>query len=89
MATWRVEIGPEAEEELAVLDRAVYLRVVEKLEWLGRNFSSISPLLLRYDRAGEFKLRVGDHRVLYRVKNKHTLFVLKVDHRSRIYKKKK
>jgi mRNA-degrading endonuclease RelE of RelBE toxin-antitoxin system len=89
MTTWHIEIGAEAEKELAELDSAVYLRVVEKLEWLAKNFSRTSPQLLRYDRIGEFKMRVGDYRVVYRQINPGTLFVVEVGHRSVVYKKKK
>jgi mRNA-degrading endonuclease RelE of RelBE toxin-antitoxin system len=89
MTRWHIEIGEEAEKELAELDSAVYLRVLEKLEWLAKNFSRTSPQLLRYDRIGEFKIRIGDYRILYRQINPSTLFVVQVGHRSVVYKKKK
>lgn len=62
---YRVIILPKAIDDLSRLDKAITLRIIDKLAWLSENFESIPPLPLGADYAGFHKLRVGDWRVIY------------------------
>lgn len=87
MAEWILEFLPQAKKDLAQCDREVRRRIIDKLEWLVKNFDVISPSVL----AGEFKdfqkLRVGDWRIIYKtVWEKRKIFVCYIDKRDKIYK---
>jgi len=60
--SYRIEIRPEALEDLNSLDSAVAVRILRKLEWLRENFSLITPEPLKGEFKGLFKLRIGDYR---------------------------
>ena len=84
---WKINFELEAEEDLLRLDRSVNERVISKLSWLQENFENITPIPLSNVLTGVFKLRVGDYRVLYIIKQeKRVINIVDVDHRSKIYK---
>ena len=85
--SWRINFEPEAEDDLLRLDQTVNERVLAKLAWLEKNFDNITPTPLSYTLIRVFKLRVGDYRVLYEIKQKeHLINIVATDHRSKIYK---
>ena len=63
--TYKIELRPEALEDLKSIDSIVVDRVLKKLDWLKGNFEIITPKSLKGEFKGLFKLRVGDYRVLY------------------------
>ncbi len=68
MSAYRIEIGPKAHEQLAVLDTAIGASVERKILWLGQNAASMlhRRLVGMPDESGGLcKLRVGDYRILY------------------------
>ena len=67
MPKWAVEFTLEAEEDISVLDGSVRKQVLEKIEWLQKNFNEILPTVLTAEFRDYFKLRVGDWRVFYQV----------------------
>ena len=87
---YRVEIGPNADVQLASLDAAIGASVERKISWLGENAASIvHRRLVNMPDAltGLCKLRVGDHRILYWVYHKQKLVRLyRVGHRSEVYR---
>ena len=90
MAKWNLEFYTEAEKDIAVIDKPVRRRIIEKLEWLVNNFDGIFPTLLTGDYRNYFKFRVGDWRIFYKVDwNKNIITVCYIDHRSKAYKKTK
>jgi len=85
---WRFQFSLEAEVDFARLTRAVQMQVAAKLRWFEANFTHIVPHPLGGKWAGFFKLRVGDWRVVYEIRNPEQLVMLHViDHRSRIYRR--
>jgi mRNA interferase RelE/StbE len=53
-------ILPKALDDLSRLETRVAQRIVDRLTWFSENMSSISPVPLRGNLAGLYKLRVGD-----------------------------
>ena len=86
---WQFEISPSGWDDIGRLDPSVAARVLEKLAWFVEHFDQIVPLSLTGDYAGSFKLRAGDWRIVYEVKHSNqTVYVLRVEHRSKAYKKR-
>jgi mRNA interferase RelE/StbE len=88
MPKWSVEFTSEAEKDIALLDKSVRERIVEKLSWFENNFGEILPTVLTADFRDYFKLRVGDWRIFYQVNwSKNIIAIKYIDHRSKAYKK--
>ena len=84
---YHVAFTPDAETDLARLDKSIAQRVLKKLRWLAENFEVITPESLTGEWQGVFKLRVGDYRVLYTCNETETTIVVHfVKHRREIYK---
>ena len=90
MSEWSVEFTAEADKDLSFLDKPVQKRLIEKVDWLEKNFNNILPTVLTADFRDYFKLRVGDWRVFYQVDWYRNIITIKyIDHRSKAYKKNK
>jgi len=90
MASWLLKFSPGASKDLSKLDSETCLRVIEKLEWFSENFDSILPQVLHAELNAFFKLRVGDWRVMYKIDwIEHVIVIRYIEHRSKVYKKKK
>ncbi|MEK7192449.1 MAG: type II toxin-antitoxin system RelE/ParE family toxin [Patescibacteria group bacterium] len=90
MAVWRVELSDLAEDDLAALDKLTRHRVIDALDWLSENFENITPIPLGGIWKGFFKLRVGDWRVIYELKHEWRVLVIHyIDHRNKIYKRRR
>ena len=88
--TWLFNISPSGWGDIQKLDPPVRGRVFERLAWFTEHFEQVVPLTLTGDQAGSFKLRVGDWRIVYEVKHSdQTVCVLRVEHRSKAYKKRR
>lgn len=88
MTSWNIEFIPETQDTLQKLDEATQERIIEKLEWLKKNFDDISPLQLSSVLKGYCKLRVGSMRIIYTVDlAKSVLMVRAVGPRDKIYKR--
>jgi mRNA interferase RelE/StbE len=87
---YEIQIGPDADEQLAELDTAIGASIERKILWLSRNAASMVHRRLvgmPDDLAGLCKLRVGDYRILYWVYNNRKLVrVYRVQHRSDVYR---
>ncbi|MES2023711.1 MAG: type II toxin-antitoxin system RelE/ParE family toxin [Patescibacteria group bacterium] len=89
MSEWTVEFTEEADKDISMLDKSIRRRILEKLDWLEKNFSGVLPTVLTADFRDYFKLRVGDWRVFYQVDWYRNIITVKyIDHRSKAYKKK-
>ena len=88
--SYRIEVGPRANAQLAELDAAVGASVERKILWLGQNAASIvhRRLVNMPDAlSGLCKLRVGDYRILYWVYPSQKLLRLyRIQHRSEVYR---
>lgn len=88
---WTVEIDPAAERELDKLDPQVARRVLRFLS--ERVAESENPRstgeALQGSRLGVFwKCRVGDYRIVARIEDERLLvLVVRVDHRSQVYRR--
>lgn len=77
----------EGRASLSSLDKGIAQRVLDKLKWLIQNIGSITPIPLRGDLSGLYKLRVGDWRVIYEVNYDERIIVVhKFGHRKEVYK---
>ena len=86
MSKWQVEFQTGAEKDLARLAISVRRRVIARLEWLAENFDDIIPVALGSVWRGFFKLRVGDWRIIYRVKIAEQIIVVcYIDRRDKVY----
>ncbi|MBI5050281.1 MAG: type II toxin-antitoxin system RelE/ParE family toxin [Nitrospirae bacterium] len=84
---YRLDFSDDGKASLASLDKNISQRVLDKLKWLIQNIESITPLPLRKNLAGLYKLRVGDFRVMYEINHDDKVITVhKVGHRREIYK---
>lgn len=84
---WVIEYAESAHEEISALDGAVKKLIKKAIE----DKLMVDPLKfglpLRRNLAGLFKLRVGNYRIIYQIKNNEVVvLVIAIGHRSRIYK---
>jgi mRNA interferase RelE/StbE len=83
---YSIEYEPEAPADLEKLTQAVRKRIVNKINWLAKNFDQITPQPLTADLSGFFKLRVGDYRVIYEFRReKKIVFIDRIKHRREVY----
>jgi mRNA-degrading endonuclease RelE of RelBE toxin-antitoxin system len=87
---YRVEIGPQAESQLAELDAAIGTSVERKILWLAENASGIVHRRLAgmpKELGGLCKLRVGDYRILdWIYPREKRLRLYRIRHRSEVYR---
>ena len=67
------------------LDAHVRERVLSRVSWLEENFMEVAPEPLRRELKGLYKLRIGDYRVIYSLRQ-DMLIIEAVGHRRDIYK---
>lgn len=84
---YRVEFTPNAINNLESIDRVIVQRIFHKIRWLSENFEHIIPETLTADFSGMCKLRIGNWRLIYTVRQSERIIrILMVGHRSDIYK---
>ena len=87
---WSADFDKKAERDIARLPKVVRIRVLARISWLVENFDSIVPAPLHEELRGQYKLRSGDYRAVYRIDyEKRVLRIDYVDNRSRVYKRKR
>ena len=85
---YQIRILDAAARDLARLDPAVARRIVNRIRWFAENLADLKPEALTADLAGLYKLRVGDHRVVYEIlHSEETIVVHLIGHRREIYRK--
>ncbi|MBI5384766.1 MAG: type II toxin-antitoxin system RelE/ParE family toxin [Verrucomicrobia bacterium] len=88
--SYQVEVGPQADANLAGLDAAVGASIERKILWLAQNADAIVHRRLvgtPENLSGLCKLRVGDWRILYWVYHQQQVIRLyRVGHRSEVYR---
>lgn len=82
----RIEYKVSVQKDLRRLDRQAALRVLRRIE---RTLTAEGHRgeALAGEFAGLYKLRVGDHRVIY-VRTKEGFLVLRIGHRPEVYRTK-
>ena len=84
--SYSIEYQLEAIADLKRLTSVIQSRIIKKIEWLGKNFDSITPQSLKGNLVGFYKLRVGDYRVIYGVDvESKVIFIAQIGHRREIY----
>ncbi|MEA5510606.1 type II toxin-antitoxin system RelE/ParE family toxin [Crocosphaera sp. UHCC 0190] len=86
MTDYRIEFLKTAKKELSKLSRDIQERIRNKIDTLKINPYPPDVKQLK-NGDGRLRIRIGDYRIIYRVEN-NTLVVLviKIGHRSKIYK---
>ncbi len=78
---------PRVAKELKGLDRSIRQRILDKIQWLLEHVEEMRREPLTAQWAGFYRLRVGDHRVIYGIDRKdRKIIVYAVGHRREIYK---
>ncbi len=69
------------------LDHSIQTRLLDKMEWMGKNAEQLRHQSLGDEWSGAFKYRVGNYRIIYQLDwQSKTLVVLKARHRRDVYK---
>ncbi len=85
---YQIRILDAAARDLARLDPAVARRVVNRIRWFAENLDDIKPEAFAGDFVGFYKLRIGDHRVVYEILHSEQVIVIHlIGHRREIYRK--
>jgi len=85
--TYRIEIFPTAKKELASLPWAIQRRISKKIDSLKENPSPPGVKMLKGKSGGFCRLRMGDYRILYKIKSEVLLVVvIKIGHRREVYR---
>ena len=86
---WEVFFTQPAKRNFRKLDTAKREEVIERLQWLSRNFDNAIPLPLTGEWKGFFKFRIEDFRLIYKVDwGKRILIFYALGRRDKIHKKK-
>jgi mRNA interferase RelE/StbE len=84
--SYQFEFEPDAIADLEKLSSTVRDRLLRKINWLATNFEETSPLGLKANLAGFYKLRVGDYRIIYDIEvENQRIVIIRIGHRSEIY----
>lgn len=88
MSSWTVSITSRAQDDIRFLDKKIINQILQKLIWLEKNFDSVVPMRLIGNMSDYNKLKVGDYRIIYGFNSKRKIiYIYKIGHRSKIYKK--
>ncbi|MGK7884603.1 MAG: type II toxin-antitoxin system RelE/ParE family toxin [Crocosphaera sp.] len=87
MTEYKIQFLKSAKKELAKLPRNIQERISNKLEIL--KIDPYPPDVKQLKNGeGRLRVRIGDYRIIYRVENNIlVILVIKIGHRSKIYKK--
>ncbi len=84
--SYTIRFSEQAKADLKHVDRVMSKRITARLKWLGENASVVQHSALTGQWKGLYRLRVGDYRILYRVRHDLRLIRIElIDHRSRVY----
>jgi mRNA interferase RelE/StbE len=84
---WTVRIDPRAAKDIEALDRMAQTRVLKALRRLAEDPRRAPNVKALSGADGAYRLRVGDFRVIYTLRDAELLvFVVRVGHRREIYR---
>ncbi len=87
MVNYHLDFTEGGKNSIKSLDKNIRQRVFDKLKWFIQNIDNLTPLPLKSNLSGLYKLRVGDYRILYEINlTDKVITVHKVGHRKEIYK---
>lgn len=83
----RVEFRPGVEKSLKKIEKKDRIRIAAAIELL--RFDPIPPNALRLSGQPEYRIRIGDYRVIYSYNGKElVVLVITIGHRRDIYRNK-
>jgi mRNA interferase RelE/StbE len=81
---YNIEFDKKAADFFRKLDEPLQKRIGKKIELLKNSPHSGIPLVGNF--SGFYKLRIGDYRVIYKIKNEQlTILILDIGHRKNVY----
>ena len=81
---YNIEFDKKAADFFKKLDKSLQNRIGKKIELLKNNPHLGIPLVGNL--SGFYKLRVGDYRIVYKIKNEQLIIlILDIGHRKNIY----
>ncbi|HHE32215.1 MAG TPA: type II toxin-antitoxin system RelE/ParE family toxin [Chlorobaculum parvum] len=84
---WTIEFASSAEKELAKLDKSATKRILKFLKERVATDPRSSGKALRGDHAGLWRYRVGDYRVICKIRDETvSVLVVRVGHRKEVYR---
>lgn len=87
--TYRVEILPAAQRDLAALPLRERRRIDERIGALAGNPRPPGTVALHGRQHGLYRLRVGDYRIVYQVRDEVLLvLIVRVRHRREVYRQR-
>jgi len=81
---YEVELKPRARKDLRKIAKSDSIRVVDALEKLEDNLTGDVKRLTNF--TPEYRLRVGDYRVLFEIEQANRVVVYRVRHRGEAYR---
>ncbi len=80
-------LTPEAQADVRRLTSDFQTRILDKIEWMGKNTDLLRHQALQGEEwRGCFKYRIGDYWIIYQIDwSAEKLTVLKVGHRREVY----
>ena len=83
---YKIELEPRARKKLALLDAPVRRRIAAAIEKLASQPRPSGAVALA-GRPGVLRIRAGDYRILYEIRDDHlAVLVIDVGHRREIYR---
>jgi mRNA interferase RelE/StbE len=84
--TYEIEFSDRAIAGLKQLDKGVARRIVEKINWLAQNATTLNHYAMKREWAGLFRIRVGNYRVIYALNHEmHLILIEVIGHRREVY----
>ena len=80
---YNVQFKPRAEKDIARLSARMQLEIIKDIESMSDDLAGDVKRLTNF--TPEYRLRVGDYRVLFEIENKN-LIVYRVRHRREVYR---
>lgn len=85
-APYHIDYLPDALKDLKRLEKTITTRIIEKIKRLAENAAILPHEKLQGQWAGFCKLRVGDYRVIYTLRELEKQIIIEaVGHRRDIY----
>jgi mRNA interferase RelE/StbE len=84
--TYAVELSSAASKSLKKLDAPLRLRIAGAIELLSVEPRPPGATMLRGGERGRWRVRVGDHRLIYTIEDDRLIvLVLRIGHRREVY----
>ena len=84
--SYMITYVPSAAKAIRKLDRSTARRLLDAIEWLASDPRPPGSIQLKGG-SGEFRIRVGDYRVVYGIHHDElVVLVLRVGHRREVYR---